>query len=89
MVSRFAATGVYFLPRWQGAGLCDFSNRRRSAKGHGRKDGGESFAWSPMANASLTSQPSRFRKNARKEKKAGFDQTVVDADYQFAYISII
>jgi len=49
----------------------------------------QSFAWSPDGRriAYIAAEP--VSEAREKEKQQGFDQTVADADYQFAHISII
>ena len=49
----------------------------------------QSFAWSPDGKriAYIAADPAPEAKE--KEKKDGFDQIVVDADYQFAHINVI
>ncbi|HJQ25670.1 MAG TPA: S9 family peptidase [Blastocatellia bacterium] len=49
----------------------------------------QSFAWSPDGRriAYIAAEP--ISEEREKEKKAGFDQVVIDADYQYARINVI
>lgn len=49
----------------------------------------QSFAWSPDGLRIAYIAADAVSEEREKEKKAGFDQIVADADYQFAHISII
>ncbi|HEY9230736.1 MAG TPA: hypothetical protein VIS78_01280, partial [Blastocatellia bacterium] len=49
----------------------------------------QSFAWSPDGKRIAYVAADPISEEREKEKKAGFDQTVIDADYQYARINVI
>lgn len=91
-------------PQWSNGGkkLAFISDRDGQAQVYTmRFDGGEaekvtdvktavqSFAWSPDGKRIAYVAADPLPEAKEKEKKNGFDQIVVDADYQFAHINVI